>query len=76
MAVDVILPKLGFSMTDGVVQEWLVADGGQVAEGAPLFLIESDKSAQEIESPASGRLRILCPAGERYDVGTQLAIVE
>ena len=67
---EIILPKLGFSMNEGVLVEWLVADGAPVREGEPLFLLESDKSTQEVDAPASGTLKIIVPAGETYDVGT------
>ena len=70
MSTEVILPKLGFSMNEGSVAEWLVADGGQVTEGQPLYSLESEKSVNEIEAPASGVLRIIKPAGETYEVGT------
>lgn len=72
MATEIILPKLGFSMNEGQLGEWLVADGASVTEGQPLFTLESDKSTQEIEAPASGTLRILVPVGETYPVGTVL----
>jgi pyruvate/2-oxoglutarate dehydrogenase complex dihydrolipoamide acyltransferase (E2) component len=67
---EIILPKLGFSMNEGVLVEWLVAHGAPVQEGEPLFLMESDKSTQEVDAPASGTLKIIVPAGETYDVGT------
>ena len=73
MATTVILPKLGFSMNEGTLSEWLIADGGEVKEGDPLFALESDKSTQEVEAPASGTLRILKQPGETYEVGTVLA---
>jgi pyruvate/2-oxoglutarate dehydrogenase complex dihydrolipoamide acyltransferase (E2) component len=72
MAIEIILPKLGFSMNEGVLAEWLVADGGEVKEGEPLFALESDKSTQEVDAPASGTLRILKQPGETYGVGTVL----
>ena len=70
MATEIILPKLGFSMDEATLTEWLVADGSAVEEGAPLYAIESEKSVQEIEAPASGTLRILKEPGEIYQVGT------
>ena len=76
MAVEVLLPKLGFSMDEGELAEWLVPDGGQAVEGEPLYALESDKSTQEVESPASGTLRILKQPGETYQVGTVLAVIE
>ena len=76
MSVEVLLPKLGFSMDEGELVEWLVADGGEAIEGEPLYALESEKSTQEVESPASGTLRILKQAGDTYQVGTVLAVIE
>ena len=45
-------------------------------EGQPLYSLESDKSAQEVEAPASGRLRIIARIGQTYEVGTVLAEIE
>jgi len=76
MAVEVLLPKIGFSMNEGMLAEWLVADGGQAVEGEPLYALESEKSTQEVESPASGTLKIIAQTGETYEVGTLLATIE
>lgn len=76
MATEILLPKIGFSMTEGEIAEWLASDGATVTEGEPLFLLEADKSANEVEAPASGTLRILKPAGETYEVGTVLGTIE
>ena len=76
MATEILLPKIGFSMNEGVVAEWLAADGDAVTEGQPLFLLEADKSANEVEAPASGTLRITAEPGETYTVGTVLGTIE
>lgn len=76
MATDVLLPKIGFSMTEGQVSEWLKADGDQVTEGEPLFLLEADKSTNEVEAPASGKLSIKVGTGETCEVGTVLGTIE
>ncbi len=76
MATEILLPKIGFSMTEGEVAEWLAADGDQVTEGQPLFLLEADKSANEVEAPASGTLRIVAEAKKIYEVGTVLGTIE
>jgi pyruvate/2-oxoglutarate dehydrogenase complex dihydrolipoamide acyltransferase (E2) component len=76
MATDILLPKLGFSMTEAQIAEWLVPDGAQVAEGQPLYSLEADKSTNEVEAPASGTLRILAQVGEIYEVGTVLGTIE
>ena len=62
-------------MNEGTITEWLAEDGATVKEGQPLYMIESDKSAQEIESPASGVLKIIGQIGEVYQVGTVIAEV-
>lgn len=76
MATQVLLPKLGFTMEEGELAEWLVADGATVNEGDPLFALESDKSTNEVEAPASGTLKILKEVGQTYPVGTVLAEIE
>jgi pyruvate/2-oxoglutarate dehydrogenase complex dihydrolipoamide acyltransferase (E2) component len=75
MATDILLPKIGFSMNEGELAEWLAADGDTVTEGQPLFLLEADKSANEIEAPASGTLKILAEPGQTYPVGTLLGTI-
>jgi len=76
MPTEVLLPKLGFSMDEAKLVEWLVADGGAAVEGQPLYVLESDKSTQEIESPATGALKITAATDEIYPVGTVLAVIE
>lgn len=71
--VKVMIPSLGVSMTDGTLEEWLVADGSEVAVGELLYLISTDKVEFEIESPAAGTIRQIGVEGETYDVGTVIA---
>ena len=75
MATEILLPKIGFSMSEGQISEWLAKDGDTVSEGQPLFLLEADKSANEVEAPASGTLKILKEAGETYQVGEVLGTI-
>lgn len=75
MSVEVLLPKLGFSMNEGVLVEWLVPDGAVVKEGQLLYALESEKSVQEIEAPAAGTLKIIAQVGQTYEVGTLLAMI-
>jgi pyruvate/2-oxoglutarate dehydrogenase complex dihydrolipoamide acyltransferase (E2) component len=76
MSYEIIIPKLGFSMTEGTLAEWLAADGAAVAEGDPLFALEADKATEEVAAPASGTLRIHAQAGQIYVVGTVIGIIE
>lgn len=73
MGTEVLLPKLGFSMEEGTIAEWLAVDGAAVTAGQPLYSLESEKSVQEIEAPCSGTLRIREPAGTALKVGTVIA---
>ena len=56
-----------------MLAEQLAKDGAQVKEGDLLSALESDKSTNEVESPAFGTLRIIVVVGEIYEVGTPLA---
>jgi pyruvate dehydrogenase E2 component (dihydrolipoamide acetyltransferase) len=75
MAIKIQLPRLGWSMEEGKFLSWLKQDGETVKEGEPLFTLESDKAAQEVESTDGGILSI--PAngpnpGETVKVGQLL----
>lgn len=76
MAVEILLPKIGFSMNEGQIAEWLANDGDDVTAGQPLFSLEADKSTNEVEAPATGKLRIVAKTGETYEVGTVLGYIE
>ncbi len=58
MPIEIQLPRLGWSMEEGKFLEWLKKDGDFIKEGEPLFTLESDKAAQEVESMDSGILSI------------------
>ena len=76
MPTEILLPKIGFSMNEGQVAEWLYGEGEEVSEGEPLYLLEADKSTNEVEAPATGKLRIVAVEGETYDVGTVLGYID
>jgi pyruvate/2-oxoglutarate dehydrogenase complex dihydrolipoamide acyltransferase (E2) component len=70
LSVEIRVPQIGFSMTEGTLADWLVADGATVSEGTPIYTIEIDKSTQDVESPATGTLKVIGKVGEVYAVGT------
>jgi pyruvate/2-oxoglutarate dehydrogenase complex dihydrolipoamide acyltransferase (E2) component len=72
VTTEILLPKLGFSMNEGTISQWLAADGAVVKEGEPLYSLESEKSVQDVEAPATGTLKILIQPGEAHPVGTVL----
>jgi len=75
MSVEILLPKIGFSMTQGEINEWLVADGATVTEGQPIYTLESDKAMQEVEAPASGVLKIGVEPKVMQPVGAVLGVI-
>jgi pyruvate dehydrogenase E2 component (dihydrolipoamide acetyltransferase) len=74
-AYQVVMPKLGLTMTEATLVEWLKQDGEPVEKGEMLFVLESEKSTLEIEAPASGVLHILVRAGETVPVQTPIALL-
>ena len=76
MAEELILPKWGLTMEDGVVHAWRKREGDSVAAGEVLVEIETDKITTELESPVDGYLaKILVQAEETVPVGTPLALI-
>ena len=75
--MDVLMPQLGETVTEGKIAAWRKEVGDRVAADEILLDIETDKVSMEIPSPQAGRLaKILIPAGETVVVGTVLAIIE
>ncbi len=56
MAREVIMPKAGMDMKEGVIIRWLANVGDAVKEGEGLLEIETDKVTMEVESPVDGVL--------------------
>ena len=72
-AVDVVMPQMGVSVSEGTITRWLKQQGEQVEADEPLLEISTDKVDTEVPSPASGTLtEILVQEGETVDVGTKL----
>lgn len=74
MPVEVIMPKVDMDMIAGTFAVWHVEEGATVVKGDALFDIETDKSAMEVEAPASGRLHhLMAQPGDKIDVGVAVA---
>jgi len=77
MSYNIIMPKLGLTMTEGTIVKWLKAEGDKVVKGEPLIEIETEKIANVVESPADGTLiQIIAKEGEVYEVTAILGIIE
>jgi pyruvate dehydrogenase E2 component (dihydrolipoamide acetyltransferase) len=75
-AVDVVMPQMGVSVSEGTITKWLKQVGEEVAADESLLEISTDKVDTEVPSPASGVVtQILVQEGETVDVGTKLAVI-
>src|SRR5438309_544787 len=75
--MQVTLPEMGESVTEGTVAKWLKQPGDPVREGEALVEVTTDKVDAEIPAPASGKLvKILAEAGQTITVGAALAEIE
>jgi pyruvate dehydrogenase E2 component (dihydrolipoyllysine-residue acetyltransferase) len=74
--VDIQMPQLGETVTEGTITRWLKSVGDHVDADEPLFEVSTDKVDSEVPAPASGTLsEILVQEGETAEVGTRLAVI-
>jgi pyruvate dehydrogenase E2 component (dihydrolipoamide acetyltransferase) len=74
MAIEITVPRQGWTMEEGVFLGWLKSDGEEVRSGELLFRIEGDKAVQDVEAAASGVLRI-APGGPREGEAVKVGAV-
>jgi pyruvate dehydrogenase E2 component (dihydrolipoamide acetyltransferase) len=76
MAIDVIMPQMGFDMREGTVVNWLKHEGDPVVRGDALAEIETDKATVELEAFTGGILgRIYVEEGSTVPVGDVIAVI-
>src|SRR5581483_6503738 len=74
--IDVVMPQMGVSVSEGTITRWLKREGEEIAADESLLEISTDKVDTEVPSPGSGVvLQILVQEGETVDVGTKLAVI-
>ena len=76
MAVDIKVPSVGESITEGVVARWLKADGDAVRANEPVFELETDKATTEVVAPAAGVLTITVKEGQKVPIGAVVGRIE
>jgi 2-oxoglutarate dehydrogenase E2 component (dihydrolipoamide succinyltransferase) len=76
MAVEVKIPEVGESITEGFLAEWLQADGAVVAVEDPLLVLETDKITMNVSAEHAGALQILVAEGETVEVGQVVATID
>ncbi|MDH6626167.1 pyruvate/2-oxoglutarate dehydrogenase complex dihydrolipoamide acyltransferase (E2) component [Streptomyces sp. LBL] len=69
VAVEVLLPKIGLTMQEGTIDEWLVRPGAAVSEGDPLVRLATDKVDVDVEAEAGGLFHPVVPAGRTVPAG-------
>jgi pyruvate dehydrogenase E2 component (dihydrolipoamide acetyltransferase) len=73
-AHPIVMPKLGLTMSEGTLAEWLVREGDDVMAGQPMFVVETDKISHEIEAADAGRIvSLLTKPGDTVAVGCVVA---
>lgn len=74
--LQVFMPALSSTMTEGKIVSWLKQVGDKVKKGEPIVVVESDKADMDVESFAEGILgAIVVAEGERANVGSPIAFV-
>src|SRR5271166_4003183 len=77
MLVDVTLPQLGESVSEGTISKWLVREGQAVTKDQPLVSIATDKADSDLPAPATGRVaKLLAAEGDVVPVKTVIAQIE
>ncbi|HXV57850.1 MAG TPA: biotin/lipoyl-containing protein, partial [Gaiellaceae bacterium] len=74
--VDVVMPQMGVSVSEGTITKWAKSEGEAVEADETLLEISTDKVDTEVPSPASGVVQqILVQEGETVEVGTKIAVI-
>jgi 2-oxoglutarate dehydrogenase E2 component (dihydrolipoamide succinyltransferase) len=76
MAVNIVVPSVGESITEGTIAQWLKKDGDAVRADEPVLELETEKATTSVAAPSSGRLVIAVPQGQTVKVGQVVGRVE
>lgn len=75
--VDVHLPSLGESVTEGIILRWFKREGELVLRDEPLFEVSTDKVDSEMPSPSQGVLvKIMAAEGDTVETGALVAVID
>jgi pyruvate/2-oxoglutarate dehydrogenase complex dihydrolipoamide acyltransferase (E2) component len=76
MTSEIRIPKLGMSITEVTLVEWMFGDGDRVVKGDVIYTVETDKSTTEVEAQDSGTIRPSGVEGEVYQTGDLIGTIE
>src|SRR6188508_1166799 len=75
-AIEVVMPQMGVSVSEGTITKWLKSEGEAIAADESLLEISTDKVDTEVPSPGEGVVaKIMVQEGETVEVGTVLAVI-
>ena len=69
------IPRLSVAVAEATLVDTLVADGERVEEGAPLFVVETEKVESEVPAGAAGTVHWTAEIGTVYDIGASIGII-
>ncbi len=76
MPIEIKVPSVGESITEGVLAHWLKKDGDVVRADEPLFELETEKATTEVAAPAAGKLTITTPEGQTVAIGSVVGRID
>ena len=76
MPVEIKVPSVGESITEGTIARWIKNDGDTVRQDDPLFELETEKATQEIPSPAAGVLHVAAKSGQTVPIGAVVGTID
>ncbi len=76
MAIDIKVPSVGESITEGTITRWYKKDGEVLRNMEPAFELETEKATTDVPAPAGGLLRILVPEGSTVAIGATIGRLE
>ena len=75
MATKIYLVKVGMSMTEGVVEEWYIADGDKVRTGEMLYRLETEKVNLDVDAEANGTVKHVVAEGVTMEPGDVVGFI-
>jgi pyruvate dehydrogenase E2 component (dihydrolipoamide acetyltransferase) len=75
MAIQIVAPKLGMSMSDLTIVEWKAKEGEKIEKGSVVLVIETEKTEWSIEAEASGFIHILAQEGVKVKIGQVVGLI-
>ncbi|HEX3315480.1 MAG TPA: 2-oxoglutarate dehydrogenase complex dihydrolipoyllysine-residue succinyltransferase [Gemmataceae bacterium] len=76
MAIEIKVPSVGESITEGSIARWIKKNGDLVRVDEPIFELETEKASTEVPAPASGKLTVKTPEGTKVTIGAVVGSIE